>query len=218
MSKKIAIVLSGCGNKDGSEITEATSLIISLSSLGAELSFYSLNKNFVPKNFLTQEALSETRNLLLESARISRGNIHDLQDIDVNKFDGLAIPGGYGAALHLCDWAAKGSRCEVDSHLTSIIKEFHAQSKPIAAICIAPVILAKVLGNHQVTLTVGAESEVSREIEKTGAIHEICPLTDFITDRENKVITTPAYMYDSAKPHEVFLGIQGLAKEFMEMA
>ena len=97
------------------------------------------------------------------------------------------------------------------------IEAFYSQSKPIAAICIAPVILAKVLGSKGVTVTIGNDKKTASEIQKTGAHHESCPVTDFITDREHKIITTPAYMYD-AKPHEVFRGISGLGKEFIEMA
>lgn len=218
MAKKIAIILAGCGNKDGSEITEATSLIISLTALGAELEFFAPDRSFHPKNFLTSEASAETRNLMLEAARITRGKIRNLNELDSTHFDGLAIPGGYGVLLHFSNWSEKGARCEVDSQFEKIVKSFHQESKPIAAICIAPALIARVLGSHRVELTVGENSTTSKEIEKTGAQHEVCPLTDFITDRENKVISTPAYMYDGAKPFEVFKGIQGLAKEFMEMA
>ena len=218
MSKKIAVVLSGCGNKDGSEITEAVSLIISLSELGAELQFFAPNKEFAPKNFLTNEPLPQKRNIMLESARITRSKITPLEKLNADQFDGLAIPGGYGAAMHLCTWAIEGAKCSVDSHLEQSILKFHSQSKPIAAICIAPVILAKVLGTKKVTITLGESEEAIKEVEKTGAQHENCPPTDYITDRENKVISSPAYMFDEAKPHEVFKGSAGLSKELMEIA
>jgi enhancing lycopene biosynthesis protein 2 len=93
-----------------------------------------------------------------------------------------------------------------------------ASTESIGAVCIAPVILAKVLGSYHVTLTLGESGDIIKEVEKTGAVHEACPVTDYITDRENKVITTPAYMFDDAKPHELFKGISGMAKELMEMA
>jgi len=217
MSKKIAVILSGCGNKDGSEITEAVSLIISLSTAGAEITYFAPNQEFTPKNFLTNEPLNEKRNLMVEAARISRSQMRDLKELHAQDFDGLAFPGGYGAALHLSNWAEAGAKCQVHPQVEKAILDFYRQSKPIAAICIAPTLIAKVLGHYQVTVTIGTDPETSKEIAKTGAHHEHCPVTDYITDREHKVITTPAYMHE-AKPHEVFQGISGLVKEFIEMA
>jgi len=218
MARKIAIILSGCGNKDGAEITEAVSLMIALSSAGAEMKFFAPNQEFTPKNFLSNEPLKEKRNIMFEAARISRSAMQDLKDLNANDFDGLALPGGYGAALHLSNWAEAGSKCQVHPQVEKAIQDFYKQSKPIAAICIAPTLVAKVLGSHGVTLTAGNDTETAKEIEKTGALHESCPVTDYITDREHKVLSTPAYMYGTAKPHEVFQGISGLVKEFIEMA
>lgn len=217
MSKKIAIILSGCGNKDGAEITEAVSLIVNLSAAGAEMKFFAPNLDFTPKNFLTNEPLNQTRNVMVEGARISRSQMNDLKDLKADEFDGLALPGGFGAALHLSNWGQAGAQCKVHPQVEKAILDFYNQSKPIAAICIAPTLVAKVLGSRHVNVTIGNDPETAKEIEKTGAQHVDCPVTDYITDREHKVITTPAYMY-SAKPHEVFQGISGLVKEFIEMA
>jgi enhancing lycopene biosynthesis protein 2 len=218
MSKKIAIVLSGCGNKDGAEITEAVSLMIALSAAGAEMKFFAPNQEFTPKNFLSNEPIKEKRNIMVEASRISRSEIQDVKDLKADAFDGLAFPGGYGAALHLCNWAEAGARCQVLPAIEKAIRDFYKQSKPIAAICIAPTLVAKVLGSEGVSLTIGNDEETAAEIAKTGAHHETCPVTDYITDREHKVISTPAYMYGDAKPHEIFQGISGLVKEFIEMA
>lgn len=215
--KKIAVVLSGSGNKDGTEITEAVSLIISLSKADADIKYFAPDTNFPAKNFLTNEVLKEPRNAMLESARISRSQIEDLKNLKADDFDALALPGGYGAALNLSTWAELGAKCSVLPELVKAIKAFHQQSKPIAAICIAPVILAKVLGEHQITITVGNDPETISEVQKTGAHHEVCPVEDYITDREHKIITTPAYMYN-AKPHQVFAGISALVQELIEMA
>lgn len=217
MSKKIAVILAGCGNKDGTEITEAVSLIIALSSAGAEVTFFAPDQDFTPKNFLTDEALPEKRNLKLEAARITRSQIKDLKILSPKEFDGLAFPGGFGAALHLSNWAEAGSACQIHPLVEKTILDFYEQSKPIAAICIAPALIAKVLGRNKVTVTLGTDTALAKEIEKTGALHENCPVTDYITDREHKIMTTPAYMHE-AKPHEVFQGISGLVKEFIEMA
>lgn len=216
--RKIAVVLSGCGNKDGTEITEAIALITGLSQAGAEMTFFAPNRDFQAKNFLTDQTLKETRNMMVEAARITRSQMNDLAALVAKDFDGLAFPGGFGAALHLSNWAQLGSRCEVLPEVRKAIEDFHRQEKAIAAICIAPVLLAKVLGSQNVTITIGNDKETIQEILKTGAQHEVCPVEDYMTDRHCKVITTPAYMYGSAQPHQVFNGIQSLVKEFVEMA
>lgn len=215
--KKIAVVLSGCGNKDGSEIHESVSLIVNLSKLGAKIFYFAPDVEFAPLNFLTDKPLTEKRNVLVESARIARSQIQDLQNLNVEEFDGLALPGGYGAAMQLSSWAKEGANCQVNAVLEKVIQEFHSQSKPIAAICIAPVLVAKVLGKFRVTLTIGQDRETVQELTKLGVQHEDCPVDDFVSDREHKIISTPAYMY-KAQPHEVFAGIQGLSEELMRMA
>lgn len=217
MSKKIAVILSGCGNKDGAEITEAVSLIVNLSSAGAEMKFFAPNQDFTAQNFLTGEHLSQKRNVMVEAARITRSQMKDLKDLKSEEFDGLALPGGFGAALHLSNWAEAGANCKVHPLVEKTILDFYKQSKPIAAICIAPTLVAKVLGDRKISLTIGNDPETAKQIERTGAQHVECPVTDFITDREHKIITTPAFMYP-AKFHEVFQGISGLVKEFIEMA
>jgi enhancing lycopene biosynthesis protein 2 len=214
--KKIAVVFSGCGSKDGTEITEAVSVLITLSKKGADYKVFAPNLEI--ETFDHVSGLSSgKRNLLSESARISRGQITDITHLNVDQFDGIVFPGGYGAAKNLSNWASKGSACEVLPIVKKIITEFHAQEKPICAICIAPTLIAKVLGQHGVELTIGNDPETAKEIEKTGAQHIECKVNDYVTDRLNKIITTPAYMYD-AKPHEVYKGIKGAIKEFVEMA
>lgn len=217
--KKIAVILSGCGNRDGAEITEAVSLLVSLSQNGAAASCFAPDMDFHPVNFLTGEKeKNQTRNVLEEAARIARGDIQDINSLVAKEFDGLAFVGGYGAAKNLSNWAEKGAQCKVHPEVERIIKEFHAESKPIGAVCISPVLLAKVLGKEKVTVTLGDDKETIAEVLKTGAQHEVCPVDDYVTDRETKVITSPAYMYGKAKPHEIFKGISGLAKELVEMA
>ena len=217
MPKKIAVILSGCGNKDGAEITEAVSLMIALSEQGAEVHYFAPNQDFTAQNFLTGQAL-EKRNVMAESARITRSQIKDLATLNAQDFDGVALPGGFGAALNLSTWAQKGAACTVNADLEKALLAFYDMSKPIAAICIAPALVARVLGSKKITLTVGADSEAAGEIKKTGAIHEVCPVDDYITDRLHKIISTPAYMYDSATPAQIFKGVSGLAQELVEMA
>ena len=215
--KKIAVVLSGCGHLDGSEITETVSLLIALHQNGAEPHCFAPNLSVSSTNHFNKETESLPRNALYEAARICRGQIQALSDLKEKDFDGLAFVGGYGAAKNLSDWASAGAKCRVLPEVEKNILSFYEASKPIAAICIAPVLVAKVLGSKGVTLTIGNDPATIQEILKTGAQHEECPVDDYITDRETKVVSTPAYMYN-AKPHEVFKGISGLAKELVEWA
>ena len=216
--KKVAVILSGCGHLDGSEITESVSLLISLHQAGAQVSCFAPNIEISVMDHKTHHPTSEKRNLLAEAARIARGNIHDVSELQVKNFDALAFPGGYGAAKNLCNWAEKGAKCDVHPEIQRVIKEFYAASKPIGAVCIAPVILARVLGDKKITVTIGDDQSTAAEIKKTGAHHEDCPVDDYISDRESKIVTTPAYMYGNAKPDEVFKGIFGLAHELVEWA
>ena len=215
--KKIAVVLSGCGFKDGAEITESVSTLISLTQFNAQYQCFAPDKNIESTDHINGDATG-TRNIISESARIARGKVTDLKDLEPDDFDAIVFPGGFGAALHLCDWAKKGAQCQVLPDVVRVIKGFNEAGKPIGAMCVAPVLLAKVLGDKEITLTIGNDKETAQEIEKTGAQHENCDVDDFITDRENKIVTTPAYMYGNAKPAEVFQGISGMIKELVEMA
>ncbi len=215
--KKIAVILSGCGFKDGAEITESVSSLIALGEFGADYECFAPDESFTATNHRTDDTSGE-RNIMDEASRISRGKIRPITELKESDFDGILFPGGYGAALHLSTWAKEGSSAKLLLSVEKAIKDFHEASKPIGAICISPTLVAKVLGDFNVTVTIGNDTETAQEIEKTGANHEDCPVTDYITDRENKVITTPAYMYDEAKPVEVYTGIKALVKELVEMA
>jgi enhancing lycopene biosynthesis protein 2 len=225
-SKKIAVILSGCGFKDGAEITESVSALIALSEAKAEYKIFAPDITISAKNHQSgNSAISNTsgstsgeRNLLNEAARIARGEITDLKKLSPSDFDGLVMPGGYGAATHLCTFATEGAKCKVLPDVERVINEFHKQDKPIAAFCIAPAVVARVLGPKGVTLTIGNDVETAKEIEKTGAHHVVCAVDDYITDRETKVITSPAYMYDDATPAQVFTGIRRAVRELIEMA
>lgn len=217
MQKKVAVVLGGCGFKDGTEITEAVSVIVSLSELGAELQFFAPDREFVVKNNITAEPTGEKRNMLIEAARIARGKILPIAKLHANDFDAVVFPGGFGAATNLCTFAMDGAKGSVLPEIEKVIHEFHKQSKPIGGVCIAPAILALALGKVGVSLTVGEDGGAAANIKKTGADHVVCAVDDFVSDRANKVVTTPAYMYE-AKPHQVFKGIRLAMQELYEMA
>ncbi len=215
--KRVAMVLSGCGFLDGTEITEAVSLMVELSRQGAEVLFFAPDQSSPVTNHLSQLSAQQMRSPLEESARISRSSITELGALVAKDFDALVLPGGFGAATVLSDWGSKGAACTVNADLTKVIQDFYRLQKPIGACCIAPVLLAKVLGSYNVQLTIGNDKETNQEILKTGALPVDCPVDDFVSDRDHRVITTPAYMYE-AKPHEVFLGISKLVAELIEMA
>ncbi|MEO0336907.1 MAG: isoprenoid biosynthesis glyoxalase ElbB [Pseudomonadota bacterium] len=208
--KRIAVILAGCGYVNGSETTESVASLISIGQLGAEAQCFSINKNF--------ESPEGSRSLITESGLLCRDQVIDLAELKEEAFDGLLIPGGFGVAKHLCHWYDEGAQCFVEPQISKTIQGFYDASKPIGALCIAPALVAKVLGQNEITVTIGNDKETATELEKTGAIHEDCDVDDFVTDRAHKVISSPAYMYDNASPHQVFKGIHGLVSELVEMA
>ena len=215
--KKIALVLSGCGHKDGSEVTEAVSTMISITKMSAQYHCFAPDKDIMSSNHYNDESTG-VRNILSESARLCRGKIDDLKSLNANDYDAIIFPGGFGVALHLCNWATAGAQCEVLPDVVRVVREFNEQGKPIGAICIAPALIGKVLGDKEVILTLGNDIEAANELEKTGSVHENCAVDDFVTDRTNKVVSTPAYMYEQASATQVYHGIEGMVKEVVEMA
>ncbi len=216
--KNVAVILSGCGYLDGAEITEAISTLVAIGQNGAEYKVFAPNKDVPETNHLTNKSTGKTRNVMQEAARIARGDIQPLENLQSNDFDALAFPGGFGAALHLCNFAEKGSSGKIDPQVQRVVKEFHDNGKPIAAICISPAIMALAFGDKGVNITIGDDQGTASELEKTGAKHSNCAVERFIVDTANKIITTPAYMDGSAKPHQIFEGVSGAIKELIKMA
>ncbi|NKB81334.1 MAG: isoprenoid biosynthesis glyoxalase ElbB [Nitrospirales bacterium] len=216
--KQVAVILSGCGYLDGAEITEAISTLIAIGQQGAAYKIFAPNKDVPETNHLTQTPTGQSRNMMQEAARIARGEVQAIEHLLAHDFDALAFPGGYGAALHLCDFAEKGSAGEIDPHVQRVVMEFHTSGKPIAAICIAPAIMALAFGKAGVNVTIGDDQPTASELEKTGAAHLNCAVERFVVDEKNKIITTPAYMYGTAKPHQVFEGVSRAIRELIRMA
>jgi enhancing lycopene biosynthesis protein 2 len=210
----VAIVLSGCGYKDGSEITEAVSLLIALSEKNIPYKIFAPSLKF-SATFHRGEGSAGDRNTLEESARIARGHVDDLNTLQPAAFEGLAFPGGFGAAVHLCNFASQGAKATVLPVVKKTIESFYNDQKPILAMCIAPALVSCVLGHHHVTVTIGNDADTAAELAKTGAVHENCAVDHFITDRDHRVVTTPAYMYDSATPIQVFTGVRKAVQEFL---
>lgn len=194
--KKFAVVLSGCGVFDGAEIHEATLSLYAIKKHGAAYEVFApdVNQHHVI-NHLNGEEMKETRNVLVESARIARGKIKPLAQFDPGAFDAILLPGGFGAAKNLCTFAFDGPDCKVDPDTEKALKGMHKAGKPIGALCISPVILAKVLGN--VKLTIGQDQGTAEGVTKLGATHMTTNHGEVVSDDKNKVFTTPCYMLDA---------------------
>ena len=191
--KNFAIILSGCGNQDGSEIHETTMLMLAIKQLNANYQCFSIDKKQTRvMNFITNTELNEERNVLFESARIARGNIKNINELNVNDFDGIVIPGGLGAALNLSTFALNNENYNVDVSLEKNLKKFREQNKVICAVCIAPMILAKVF--QDIKITIGNDKRLANIIENLGNIHVNTSANNICVDKENKIITAPFYM------------------------
>jgi enhancing lycopene biosynthesis protein 2 len=194
--QNIAVVLSGNGVFDGAEIHEATLTLYAIAKKGAAYEVFAPD---IPQhhviNHITGEEMDETRNVLVESARIARGKIKALSEFSGKDFDALIFPGGFGAAKNLSSFAFDGVICQVNPDVEKVIKEMISLGKPIGALCIAPVILAKILGD--VELTIGQDAGTAEAIEKMGATHVKTSHGEVVIDEKYKIVTTPCYMLDA---------------------
>ncbi|ERK09154.1 Sigma cross-reacting protein 27A [Serratia fonticola AU-P3(3)] len=192
--KQVAVVLSGCGVYDGAEIHEAVLTLLALDRAGAQAVCFAPDKAQLHViNHLSGEEMPESRNVLLESARIARGKIQALSQADAEQLDALIVPGGFGAAKNLSSFATQGAECSVDPDLSKLILEMHKRNKPMGLMCIAPTLLPKVL-EQPLRLTIGNDPDLGEVIDAMGGEPVICPVDDIVVDIENKVVTTPAYM------------------------
>jgi enhancing lycopene biosynthesis protein 2 len=192
--KQVAVVLSGCGVYDGAEIHEAVLTLLALDRAGAQAVCFAPDKAQLHViNHLSGEEMPESRNVLLESARIARGKIQALSLADAEQLDALIVPGGFGAAKNLSSFATQGAECSVDPDLSKLIREMHKKNKPMGFMCIAPTLLPKVF-DQPLRLTIGNDPDLGEVIDAMGGEPVICPVDDIVVDIENKVVTTPAYM------------------------
>lgn len=216
--KHIGVLLCGAG-RDGSEIHESTFVLLAINRRGAKsVCFAPSGPQTYVRNHLTDKNMDEKRDMLIESARIARGDIRDIKEINASDIDALIIPGGQGAATNLSSFIKDGISCTVHPEAMRIIAEMHKARKPIGAICIAPTTLAKALQNIGVsaTLTEGDDSDVAKKIVAMGHRHERCAAADCVIDRENRIVTTPAYM-NAKSIAEVWEGIDKLVAVVIEM-
>ena len=216
---KVGVVLSGCGFLDGSEIHEATLTLFYLDRAGAEIIQMApdIDQSDVVNHLVSEPVAAETRKVLTESARISRGDIGKIDDVKADDLDALIFPGGFGAAKVLCDFAFKGVDCTVNPEVERLIKEMHKAGKPTGFICIAPVLAAKVLGTAGPQLTIGDDKGVADAIETMGGKHVICPVDEIAVDEQNKIVSTPAYMLGPTISR-VGSGIEKLVAKVLDLA
>ena len=215
--KKIGVVLSGCGVYDGSEIHEAVLTLLAIDRQGCEAVCMAPSIEFPVTNHLTSQETAEKRDVLVESARIARGRIRDIKGVTAADLDAIVFPGGFGAAKNLCNFAIKGAAASVNPEVARLLKEMAVAKKPIGAVCIAPALIAAVLGReYSPTLTIGNDPGTAAEIDKTGAKHQACPVTEFVVDRKNKLVTSPAYML-ATRISEVAEGVDNCVREVVKL-
>ncbi|MBU0518836.1 isoprenoid biosynthesis glyoxalase ElbB [bacterium] len=219
MAKKIGVLLSGCGVKDGSEIHEAVITILALDRGGAEIKFIAPDKSQMHVvNHKTGEVTGEVRNVLTESARIARGEIDDIADVKADDLDGLILPGGFGAAKNLVDFAVKGAACTIHPEVDRLINDMVKGGKVIGVMCIAPAVLARAMkGKKQVQLTIGNDKDTAAALEAMGAKHVACKVDGIVVDKDNKIASTPAYMLGPSIKN-VAEGIEKLVAKVIELA
>lgn len=218
---KAGVVLSGCGVQDGSEIHEAVLTLLTLDRLGVQT--HCLAPDIVQSTVVDhekgEEMVGESRKVITESSRISRGKINNLGSVKESMLDMLIFPGGFGAALNLSDFAGSGADCHVDLHVARLISDMHYAGKPIGAWCIAPVLVANVLGKggHRPQLTIGMDHDTAMAIETMGGEHVRCITTDVVVDTRNKLVSTPAYML-ADKISDVAEGIEKACTKLVGLA
>lgn len=196
MKTKVAVILSGCGVYDGSEIYESVLTLLALAKAGAEVSCIApdIAHKHVIDHSKGEVMQGEGRNVMVEAARISRGEIQALDSVDAADFDAFIYVGGFGVAKNLSSYAFDGADYDVDPVVIDLIQAAHEAGRPQGFICIAPVLAARALGQNRVELTIGNDAETAAAIEGKGARHVNCPVDSIVVDAANRVVSTPAYL------------------------
>jgi enhancing lycopene biosynthesis protein 2 len=212
---KVGVILSGCGVFDGSEIQEASATLIALAQHGIEYQCMAPDRELDVIDHRTQQPTGEKRNVLTESARIARGEIVDLGEVNGADYDALLLPGGFGAAKNLCTFAMNGPDCDVDPQVDRVLREANAAGKPIGLICIAPALGAKVFGDKGVKVTIGHDEGTAAAVSQTGATHVGADAESIVVDEDQNIISTPAYM-EAQNPAQVYAGISALVENIAQ--
>ena len=215
--KKFAVVLAGCGVYDGAEIHEATLAMLAIAQAGAEYQCFApdIDQHHVV-NHLNEQVSDEKRNVLVESARITRGNIKNIKTVSASDLDGLIIPGGFGAAKNLSDFAVKGPESEVHPEVQRLLSEMVDAAKPVGAICIAPATLVRALPQREPRVTIGNDMGTAAAIGTMGGVHIDCSVDEVCVDEANRIVTTPAYMLGPGIK-DVAVGIENLIEKVLSL-
>jgi enhancing lycopene biosynthesis protein 2 len=213
--KNFAVVLSGCGVYDGAEIHEAVLTLLAIDKAGATFQCFApdIRQHHVV-NHVNGKEMAESRNVLVESARIARGNIRPLSAFTAAGYDALIFPGGFGAAKNLCNWAVAGDNCTVNSDVAAAIKAMTGAGKPVGAMCISPVIFARLFKG--IDLTTGNDPASRNFIEKSGNKYKPTKHGEVIVDQSRNLFTTPCYMLE-ASISQIAEGTENLVKAMMKV-
>ncbi|ARC93544.1 isoprenoid biosynthesis protein ElbB [Vibrio coralliilyticus] len=215
--KKIAVILSGSGVFDGAEIHESVLALHAIEKQGASWHCFAPNiEQLHVINHITGEEMAETRNVLTEAARIARGNIEDVAKLNAEEFDALLLPGGFGAAKNLTDFAVNGAECSINTHVASACRAFAQARKPAGYLCIAPAIIPMIYDNG-VKGTIGNDDATASAFNALGGEHITCEVDDIVFDEEHKVLSTPAYML-AGNISQAASGIEKLVSKLVEIA
>lgn len=214
--KKIAVILSGSGVFDGAEIHEAVLALHAIEKQGASWHCFAPNIDQLHViNHITGEEMAETRNVLTEAARIARGNIEDVAKLHAEDFDAVLLPGGFGAAKNLTDFAVNGAECSINTHVASACRAFAQARKPAGYLCIAPAIIPMIYDNG-VKGTIGNDEGTAAAFNALGGEHINCEVDDIVFDGEHNVLSTPAYML-AGNISQAASGIEKLVKKLVEL-
>jgi enhancing lycopene biosynthesis protein 2 len=215
---KVAVLLSGCGVFDGAEVHESVLTLLALDQQGAQIVCCAPDVEFAVIDHTNQETTGEKRNVRTEAARIARGPVRDVSQMSAGEVDAVIMPGGFGAAKNLSNFAEKGANCTVHAAVERFVGECLEQRKPVGAICIAPGTLAKIAANRgiEARLTIGNDTGTAEAIGALGCVHEDRPVTEICVDADHKIVSTPAYMLGPG-PAQVNEGIRKLVEQVLKM-
>ena len=220
MTKTIGVILAGAGYLDGAEIHEAVVALLALDRAGVAVRIFAPDVRLAEVDHVTGEPTGAERNVLAESARIARGKIADVATVNGSDVDGWVLPGGFGAAKNLCDFAVKGAQASVHKDVSRVLREALAAHVPIGACCIAPAVVgaAAKQASTRLRLTIGNDKDTAKQIAAMGHAHVDCTVDNIVVDADRKVVTAPAYMYGDARISEVAAGIDKMVAQVVAWA
>ena len=218
LKKSVAVILSGCGVYDGTECMEASAQFFALHEHKFSFQCYAPNQDhFHILNHTNGEEMDQKRNVMIESARLCRGNIKPLEELKSGNYDALFMPGGFGAAKNLSSFGYKGMDMTVDPVVSNVVKDFHSNKKWIAACCISPIVLSCALGKVNQTLGNTGDKwpyQGSMDVAKSfGTNLEMKNKDEVLVDADNKIVTAPAFMYDHDNYHELYLNVREMVMQ-----